>query len=78
MRLKLKHCNFVANAANVGNRKCSRILQTPSVIYKFSDARESFTAKQQDEWEQYYFFSYILNFLEPKIFQYNFLEGHSV
>ncbi len=46
-----------------------------SCICKFTDVRESFTAKQKDGLEQYDFFTYF-ECLEAKIFQYNFLQGH--
>ena len=47
--------------------------QTPAIC-KFSDVTESFTAKEHDGLTSFL----ILNVLEAKIFQYNFLEGHNV
>jgi len=48
--------------------------QTRSAIYKFSDVRESSTAKQKDILLSFL----MLNIIEAKIFHYVFLEGHSV
>jgi len=47
--------------------------QTQSAICKFSDVRESFTAKQKDTLLSFL----MLNDTEAKIFHYVFLEGHN-
>jgi len=48
--------------------------QTRSVTCKFSDVRESLTAKQMDTLISFL----ILNVIEAKIFDYVFLKGHNV
>ena len=48
--------------------------RTRSAICRFSHAGESFTAKEEDGLASFL----ILNDLEAKIFQFNFLEGHNV
>ena len=48
--------------------------QTQSAIFKFSDLRESFTAKQKDGLLSFL----ILNVIEAKIFDHIFLEGLNV
>ena len=49
--------------------------QTRSPFCEFSDVIESFTAKEEDGLTS---LELILDFLEAKIFWYNFLEGHNV
>ena len=48
--------------------------QTLSAIWKFSDVRESITAKQNDGLTSFL----MLSVLEAKIFQYGFLEEHKI
>ena len=48
--------------------------QMQSAFCEFSDVIESFTAKEEDGLTSFL----ILDVLEAKIFQYNFLEGHNV
>ena len=45
-----------------------------NAIFKFSDVRESLTAKQKDRLLSFL----ILNVIEAKIFHRVFLEGHNV
>jgi len=48
--------------------------QTRSAFCKFSEVVESFTSKGKDGLTSYF----ILDVLEAKIFQNNFMEGHNV
>jgi len=48
--------------------------QIRAAIYKFSDVRESFTAKQKDRLLSFL----MLNVIEAKVFRYVVLEGHNV
>ena len=47
------------------------LFQTWSALCEFSDVKESFTAKEEDGFSSFL----ILDVLEAKIFQDNFLEG---
>ena len=49
-------------------------IQTRLTFCEFSDVTESFTAKEEDGLTSFL----ILDVLEAKIVQYNFLEGHNV
>jgi len=56
-------------------RAISNMIRHLRPICKFSDVRESFTAKQKDRLPSLLI---LINVIEAKIFDYVFLEGHNV